>query len=235
MAYSHTTFADALEQLPAIAHGELPSVLALSDDIPLIERLEAYNHTGRPPYQARAMWRAVLTKYLLGIRYNVELVALLRANPAIRDACGFTDHAPNESIVCRFFKRLTHHQDLVEAALARLVDRVVAAIAERKDERQPAPGRFVALDSTDIPGWVDVSRKPYSDPQAQWGVRTTSKNEEGKVLFRVQNARRLRRLLRYPAGRHGVARQPERLAPAPALDRPSAEHQPVPADTLRHR
>ena len=174
MAYSHSTFADALEQLPAIAHSELSSVLALSDDIPLIQRLEAYNRTGRPPYPARAMWRAVLTKYLLGLRYNVELVALLRSNPAIRDACGFTDHAPNESIVCRFFKRLTHHQDLVEAALARLVDRVVVAIAERKAERQPVPSRLVALDSTDIPGWVDISRKPYSDPQARRGVRAVN-------------------------------------------------------------
>lgn len=97
----------------------------------------------------------VAAKYLLGIRYNIELVPLLRSNRAIRAACGLRGHDAQPSVICRFFERLSRHQDLFEAALARLVDRVVNAIAERKTERQPVPGRVVKLDTTDVPaGWM---------------------------------------------------------------------------------
>ena len=41
----------------------------------------------------------------------------------------------------------------------------------------------MALDSTDIDAWVDTTRKPYSDPQARWGIRTNSKVKTGKESF----------------------------------------------------
>ena len=89
MAYSHSILADVLGQVPkVVAPSDLMAILGLADDQPLLNRLDEYNHTGRPPYPSRAMWRAVLTKYLLGIRYNVELVATLRSNAAIRECCG---------------------------------------------------------------------------------------------------------------------------------------------------
>ena len=167
-----STYADALGRVPVDGPCELASVLALTDCEPLFERLRQYNHTGRPPYCVRAMWRAVLTKYLLGLRYNVELVALLRSNASVRDACGFGDTTPNESVLCRFFKRLASHQDLLHDAMHHLIDRLAEAINEHKTERQPAAGRMMAIDSTDIESFCDVSRKPYTDPDAAWGHRT---------------------------------------------------------------
>lgn len=183
MECSHIISGSRCAQVPVVAADELANVLHLCDDEPLIRRLEQYNHTGRPPYPVSAMCRAVAAKYLLGIRYNVELVALLRSNPAIRDACGFGDTTPNESVVCRFFKRLSRHQDLFEAAIVRLVDRVAAAIRERKTERQPAPGSVVALDSTDIAAWADTCRQWQCDPQARWGIRTNAQAKDSKEYF----------------------------------------------------
>ena len=184
MGYSDSILADVLGQVPRLADdSELSAVLDLADDPPLLNRLDEYNRTGRPPYPVRAMWRAILTKYLLGIRYNVELVAMLRSNAAVRQCCGFGLATPNESVVCRFFKRLTQHQDLVETALTRLIDRVAGAVAERKGDRQPPVGWLVALDSTDIDAWVDTSREPFSDPDARWGVRTNAQAEGGKEYF----------------------------------------------------
>ena len=158
-------------------------MLALTDDEPLFVRLREYNRTGRPPYPVEAMWRAFLTKYLLGIRYNVELVALLRSNPRVRQICGFGESVPNESIVCRFFKRLTNHQDLVDQAIERLVDRLAAAVDVQKDATAPPVGTIVAIDSTDIEACVDTEKKPYSDPDADWGVGTNTKAKGGKEKF----------------------------------------------------
>ncbi len=116
MAAGHFTFADASVQAPALGNcGDLGRILALTDDERLLVRLRAYNHTGRPPYSAAAMWRAFITKYVLGLRYNIELVRLLRADPQIRLLCGFGDAVPNASVICRFFQRLTCHSDLVES------------------------------------------------------------------------------------------------------------------------
>ena len=89
MVATDHTYEDALRQVPTVAPDDLTEVLNLTDYEPLFARLRQYNRTGRPPYDVRAMWRATLTKYLLGLRYNIELVALLRSNPNVRDACGF--------------------------------------------------------------------------------------------------------------------------------------------------
>ena len=151
---------------------DLAHILALTDYEPLFDRLRQYNRTGRPPFPVEAMWRAVLTKYLLGLRYYAELVDLLRTNTRVCDLCGFEQGTPNASVVCRFFKRLTYHQDLVEQAIHRLVDNVAEAVNERRDAKRPLVGRALAIDSTDIPAWVDTQKKPYSDPSAKWGVRT---------------------------------------------------------------
>ena len=176
-----STYEDPLRQVPAVAPDDLTAALDLADDDLLFARLRRYNHTGRRPYDVRSMWRAVLTKYLLGIRYNVELVALLRSNAAARDACGFDDGIPNESIVCRFFKRLTRHRGLVEDAVHRLVNRVAEAINERKTPKQPPAGLMMAIDSTDIESFCDVRSKPYTDPNAAWGHRTPKHHAPNKA------------------------------------------------------
>ena len=183
MAYSYSTYADAFGQVPACGQADLAHILALADHEPLFARLRAYNRTGRPPYPVEAMWRAALTKYLLGLRYYAELVNLLSTNTAVWHLCGFEEGVPNASVICRFFKRLSNHPDLIEQAIDRLVDNVGQAVREHKDATAPLVGRALAIDSTDIPAWVDVQKKPYSDPDAKWGHRTNADAPDGSEFF----------------------------------------------------
>ena len=129
------------------------------------------------------MWRAALTKYLLGLRYYAELVNLLSTNTAVWQLCGFEEGVPNASVICRFFKRRSNHPDLIEQAIDRLVDNVAQAVPEHQDATAPPVGMALAIDSTDIPAWVDVQKKPYSDPAAKWGVRTNADAPDGKEFF----------------------------------------------------
>ena len=173
MVTSDLTSGDASKQPPVVARSDLAMALDLADYEPLFEDLRKYNHTGRPPYDIRSMWRAALTKYLLGLRYNVELVALLRSDDAVRTICGFAvEPAPSESMVSRFYKRLSEHQGLVDDALHGLVDRVAEAIDERRKPNEPRPGETMAIDSTDIQSFSDVKIKPSIDRDATWGHRT---------------------------------------------------------------
>ena len=137
VVYSHSTFADAFGQVPVVERGDLPHILALADHEPLFARLRAYNRTGRPSYPVEAMWRAALTKYLLGLRYYAELVNLLSTNTAAWQLCGFEEGVPNASVICRFFKRLSNHPDLIEQAIDRLVCNVAQAVREHKDASAP--------------------------------------------------------------------------------------------------
>ena len=129
------------------------------------------------------MWRAYSTKYLLGIRYNVDLIALLRTNSTVRQLCGFSSSIPSESIFSRFFKRLTNHQDLVDRAIQDVVNRLAAAVNMQKDLDKPRVGRILAIDSTDIPAWVNTTKKSLSDLDAEWGHRTNSKAQGGEEIF----------------------------------------------------
>lgn len=183
MADSHSTYANAFGQVQVVGQADLPHILALADDEPLLDALRAYNRTGRPPCPVEAMWRAALTKYLLGLRYYRELAEMLRSNRTVRELCGFEDSVPNTSSICRFFKRLTNHLALVEQAIHRLVDRIAEAVTQHKEPKQPPVGEALAIDSTDIEGWVNTQRKPYSDPEARWGVRTNADAEDGIEYF----------------------------------------------------
>ncbi len=183
MDSSYCTDASPFGQIPVVKSGDLAHILALADDEPLLTRLRQYNHTGRPPYPVHAMLRAAFTKYLLGLRYYRELVETLRSNLTIRRLCGFEQSLPNTSSICRFFRRLAHHHDLVEQAIHRLVDRIAEAIRDYPDHDGPPVGHALAIDSTDIEAWVDVQRKPYSDPDARWGVRTNTNAPDDKEFF----------------------------------------------------
>lgn len=183
MDSSYCTDASPFGQIPIVKSGDLAHILALADDEPLLTRLRQYNRTGRPPYPAHAMLRAAFTKYLLGLRYYRELVETLRSNSTVRRLCGFEQRVPNTSSICRFFKRLANHQDLVEQAIHRIVDRIAEAVRDYPDHDGPPVGHALAIDSTDIEAWVDVHKKPLSDPDAKWGVRTNTDAPDGVEKF----------------------------------------------------
>ena len=77
----------------------------------------------------------------------------------------------------------------MDKAIAAVVRRLKKAIyGNRKSgklprKQNPPLGRIIAIDSTDIEAWVDVQKKPYSDPAAAWGVRTNPDAKDGKEFF----------------------------------------------------
>ena len=134
------------------------------------------------------MWRAYLIKDLLSIRYDKDVAARLRSDPQLRLICGFGDQPPSPWALCRFFKRLKLHQDLVDAATDAIPDQLANTIdASRQNGELPASapplGFILAIDSTDIDAWVDTQKKPYSDLEAAWGIRTNADAPDGKEFF----------------------------------------------------
>lgn len=132
MVKQHDNRSDTTKQtrdrLPTNSYAQLEHILELSDYEPLFDALCSYNRTGRKPYPVKAMWRAVLCRYLLAIRYQTDLVQRLRTDPRLRELCGLGDRVPSESMLSRFFRRLTAHQDIVHEAYLNLVDRVARCL-----------------------------------------------------------------------------------------------------------
>ncbi|MCY4417918.1 MAG: transposase [Chloroflexi bacterium] len=168
--------------------GLLGHVLAFGDDDALLERLQAYRHTGRPGYPVSTMWRAFQIKYLLGIRFNRDLIAQLQTSPALRSVCGFGDVIPHESAFSRFFARLANHQQEIESIQTRLVEWIADEIERQKKagtirDDSPPLGEVTAIDSTDLPSHASIRRKPHTDPSARWGHRTPKFSLSANELF----------------------------------------------------
>ena len=156
-------------------YGFLSSVLDSIDDGPLLDALQQTRLTGRPGYSFRSMWRAWLCKYILRIRYNVELVDRLRGSSRLRDVCGFNGSVPSESTFCRFFSRLADYQALVEQALNTVTDQI--------RQKLPDFGNIVAADSTVFETYGNPDRKtvkgdPSGDMDARWGYKNSVKTKE---------------------------------------------------------
>ena len=152
----------------------------------LIERLEDYRWTGRPGYAPEVMWRATLVRYLLKLRYTRDLIAQLKASRLLRRVCGLREAVPHEGTFSRFYARLAEHQDLVDAAIAQLAERVGEEIERLRGEGAlpddaPEPGRMVSIDSSDVEAWGKGKTK--ADAEAKWGHRTAKLAVDGKELF----------------------------------------------------
>ena len=162
-------------QAPRTGYGFLAVVLDQIDDGPLLEALGPTAVTGRPGFSRRALLRLVLSKYVLGIRFNVELLVRLRGSRVFRQVCGFEERTPSESTVSRFVGRLAEHQELLEECFTALT----------AQQRGPLKGfgRVVAVDSTSVETFSNPNRKVISDPDAAWGVKNSSKTKEGKTEF----------------------------------------------------
>ncbi|MYC32664.1 MAG: transposase [Chloroflexi bacterium] len=187
MGYYDSTPLDDIPQIvdrlpQASGYGQLRHILELADNEELFEALRAYNRTGRPPYPVDAMWRVVLCKYLLSIRYNIELVQLLRTDPRLREVCGLGDRVPSESMVSRFFKRLTAHQDLIDEAIRALISKIARLIDNQSALTDEGVGSMIAIDSTDVPSFSNPNPRrncPVSDPEARWGHKTSTRTKKG--------------------------------------------------------
>ena len=156
----------------------------------LIAVLNDYRWTGRPGYAPEGMWRATLVRYLLKLRYTRDLIAQLKASRLLRRVCGLREAVPHEGTFSRFYARLAEHQDLVDAAIADVADRIGAELARLQDEgvvpeKAPAPGRMVAIDSSDIEAWGNgkKDKEKRADRTAAWGHRTAKLAVDGEELF----------------------------------------------------
>ncbi len=183
------TFADGFGQaLPAGGYDEIARNFEAAEYEPLLSRLQQYRHTGRKGYPIPAMWRAYQLQDLMSIRYANALVKILRSDARLRGLCGFGDQAPSESAISRFFARIKLHQDLVDEALNPVHDQLADTIDESRHNGELPPnspplGHIIAIDSTDIPAWVDTQKEPFSDPEARWGHRTNPKAPGGEEFF----------------------------------------------------
>ena len=174
--------------MPGDGYGFLESVLSEIDDFELMEQLRECRWTGRQGYTPASMWRAVLVKYLLRLRYTRDLLRQLAASRELRELCGFKDTVPDESTFSRFFKRLTEHQGLVNKILTSAVKRIGSALDNLKEKgalpvKAPRLGRIVAIDSTDIEAHANPKKKVVADPDAKWGVRTAKNKIDKKEYF----------------------------------------------------
>ena len=187
MATTHCTQADSAAQRPPKGgYGFLSAILDGIEDAPLLDRLQEYRRTGRPGFPIRAMWRAYVSKFVLKVRFNLELLERLRGSRRLRAICGFQDDdVPSESAFSRFTTRLADHQALVEQCFRSATDALrglVPVVNRRKGKQdQPLPplGAVLAVDSTLFETFSNPNRPVVSDPDARWGVKHSSKAKDG--------------------------------------------------------
>ena len=175
MAVSESKRRRGDRQPPKGGYRFLEAVLDGVDEQPLLAVLGTSAPTGRPSFPRRAMLRAVLSKFILGLRYNLVLLERLRASPKFRKVCGFPGRVPSESTLSRFTSRLVQHQRLIDDCMVKVVDSI--------SEYLPGLGETVAIDSTTVESFSNPNRRVISDPQARWGVRHDARAREGDTAF----------------------------------------------------
>ncbi len=142
--------------------------------------------TGGPGYPPRAMWRAYLCKFVLKIRYNVELLEWLRDSPRLRGICGFTGAILSESAFSRFVSRLAGRQNFPENCFAEVTSQLRGLLltgkprSGRPEEPPPPLGEVVAVDSTAVASYGNLNRKRVSGPDAHWGLKHSARTKDGK-------------------------------------------------------
>ena len=75
------------------------------------------------------MFRAYCAKFVLNIRFGIQLVDRLRTTQALRDLCGFGDAVPSASTISLFTSRLADYADLTEKATTRVTNQLRDLIA----------------------------------------------------------------------------------------------------------
>ena len=175
MTHLDSTASGDSPQAAKSGYGFLASIMDGIDDAELLDALQQTRLIGRPGYPFRSMWRAWLCKYILRIRYNVELVDRLRGSSRLREVCGFSGSVPSESTFCRFFSRLADYQPIVEQCLTTITDRIGGKL--------PDFGKIVAADATVFETYGNPDRKtvqgnPCGDMDARWGHKNSVKTKD---------------------------------------------------------
>ena len=160
--------------VPQTSYGELSQVLDAIDCAPILDRLQAYRHTGRPGYPLLSLWRSYVASYFLNLGSTNDLIRLLHVTPELRETCGFDPAVslPHRTTFNRFIRRLADHTDLVETAFASITDLL--------HELLPELGQEVAVDSTAVWSYSNPRRRVVSDPDASWTAKNSAHSKDGK-------------------------------------------------------
>ena len=176
MALSNSTQNDSsLQPAACVGYAGLSTTLDGIDDAPVLDRLQAYRHTGRPGHPLKALWRSYVASFLLNLPHTNALIRRLQDESDLRSLCGFTSDAlPSRRTFNRFIRRLSNHADLVEVVLTGLTNRL--------KEFLPDLGESVALDSSTVRTHSNPNRKRISDPDASWTAKNSAraKSKDGK-------------------------------------------------------
>ena len=171
MAYAYGTVLGATTQAPPII-GELEAIFEALPDEDLLKALTGPRRRGRPGYQAKILWHSYIVRYVLGLPSVSALIRLLEDNPFIAEACGIEspDDIPSQPTFSRFFTKLSLWE------YRRFVKQIMKEIVRECYRTLPGFGKRVAIDSTDIKAWANKAKKPATDKDAAWAVKSTSGN-----------------------------------------------------------
>jgi hypothetical protein len=159
---------------------QVRAILASPEVAGLVADLEATRWTGRRGYPVRTMVGLMLAKSVYAIPTMTRTVALVREHASLRAAFGCLDNPPSVHAAYRFAAKVREHSAALDACL----DRVVAAVAADN----PAYGRNVAIDGSDMPAYANGQRfvskggrerERFSDPDATWGHRSAVSTRKG--------------------------------------------------------
>jgi transposase len=144
-------------------------------DTELLDALEKTRHTGRPGYPIKVMWHTIVAMYVLNFKTYSQLIRELQKSPLLASACGITscNGIPSKFAYSRFLKKLS------QPTFIKMVKDVMRELTRLLYQNIPDFGQSVAIDSTSLKAWANGGKKPVSDPDAGWSVKTGSqgKNE----------------------------------------------------------
>jgi hypothetical protein len=133
---------------PRSAASELRVLLDSPEIAGFVRDLENTRLTGRPGYPLRAMVGVALAKSIYSIPTWTRTVALVREHAALREAIG--GECPSVYAAYRFAAKLRAYSDLLDACIARVLDRLRA--------ERPEFGRDLAIDASDLPAYANGQR-----------------------------------------------------------------------------
>lgn len=176
MVRLNSTFCGALRPALTVT---LADVFANLSDGPLLARLWQYRANARPGYPMRALFRAYVASFVLNLGSTNDLIRRLEQDAGIRRLCGFGKQLPHRTTFNRFIARLSRHPDLVEAAFARITDKL--------HDLLPDLGVEVAIDSTTVRTHANPHRRhrmTLADPEASWTAKHSAGAKVGGKEWR---------------------------------------------------
>lgn len=170
MAYTYVKVSLADTQPPIVA--ELKAIFEALPDDELLKALRGPNRRGRPGFDPKILWHCYLVRYVLGLPSVSALIRTIQDNPFIARACGVEspDQLPSQPTFSRFITKLSRrfYRTKMKDVMREMTRTLYATL--------PDFGKNVGIDSTDIKAWTSKSKKPTTDPDARWAVKSSVGN-----------------------------------------------------------